>query len=56
MTAETFHEPIQITLDEDTHCRKCDIGLAIFGLVLGAAFLAISIDVLVKLLRERREE
>lgn len=55
MTGETFHEPIQITMDEETHCKKCEVGLAIFGLLLGTVFLAISIDVLVKLFRERND-
>lgn len=41
---------------EERRCVKCEVGLAIFGVLLGTVFLAISIDVLVKLIREGREE
>lgn len=42
--------------EEEKRCVKCEIGLALFGFVLGTVFLAISIDVLVKLFRERQLE
>jgi hypothetical protein len=51
----TYHQKDDI-IEEEPHCRKCEIGLAIFGVLLGAVFLAVGIDVLVKLLREGREE
>jgi hypothetical protein len=50
----TFYQQEEIL--EEHRCVKCEVGLAIFGVLLGAVFLAISIDVLVKLLREGREE
>jgi len=42
--------------EEPKRCRKCDIGLAVFGILLGSVFLLIGIDVLVKTLREGEPE
>lgn len=50
----TLYEKQEILAEK--HCVKCEAGLAIFGLILGAVFVAISIDVLVKLFREGREQ
>lgn len=41
--------------ETETKCLKCDLGLAIFGIVAGAVLLAVGIDVAVKTLREHRE-
>lgn len=53
---ETLTHDYEDEPNEKPRCVKCEVGLAVFGVLLGTVFLAISIDVLVKLLREGREQ